>query len=147
MESILKLPQFWGFMGALMVFIRYSMKINYLYKVRADREKADNQMKVITALNDLVENKLMPAIKNLDDLMNYKVLPAIEKHEKALSDAAVMYSNTAEMMGGLKKQYDNFETRMANVTAGAGLIVKRLEAIETEVIDMKNGNVFVRTKK
>ena len=52
-----------------------------------------------------------------------------------------------DIMEILHNYYEEFKTQITRVQAGGSLIKDRLDKIESEVLQMKSGNVYVRTKK
>lgn len=149
MKEILALPGFWAFLGVLGGGVRYLIRVIFISKSKTNREKASldasvERIKADTAI------KIATSLKEVVD----KIKPLVEQHELAISQlnhsiiqAGGIEKDMTKMMLTLQVYYDNFQSRMNQVHAGGELIKDRLEKMETEIKQMKNGNVFIRNKK
>jgi len=135
MIELLKLPQFWIFLGtgitAAFGYARYRAKLNYMYTIKSEQFKVNSQIQMIELLKKVIED----------------IKPVIERHEKSIENLALIYANTTDMMGHLKNQYEGFEERMTSVSRGAGLVMEKLKGIQTEIVTIKDDLILVRTKK
>lgn len=139
-------PSFWGpafgFLTALTGAIRWLLKVTFVYRQRSNLQKA----RLESDVQKMKEDHLQKSISAIRDVID-KIIPVIEAHTKKLEDVDKMHAETLQMMKELKIQYGDFHSRIEKAQAGGGLIIKRLENIETEVINMKNGYILVATKK
>jgi len=129
---------FWVFMTTLVGAIRWLVKVIYVYKMKHTIFKNQMEMKVVDTLKKVVED-IKPMIERHE--------ASIGKLEVSIQNMAVIYSNMTEMMASLQKNYEAFESRMSKVSEGANIVMDRVRAMETEIINFKNGNIFIRTKK
>lgn len=139
-------PGFWGpaftFLTALVGASRWLLKVTFVYSQKANVQKARLDSDVQRMKDDHLQKTLL-ALKEIVD----RILPVIEAHTKKLEDIDRIHTDTIAMMSDLKTQYSTFHMKIETVHAGGNLLMNRLDKIETEIIDLKNGNILVRTKK
>lgn len=125
------------------------MKVYFMYKMKLVTHQATKASEVENLRRDVglqIADELNKVVATIN--------PILESHSKLLeqlqttvSNMAVIYANTAEMQDSLKAQFEGFKVGTSNVTQGAGLVMAKIKGLETEVINLKNDMILVRTKK
>ncbi len=142
MIELLQLPQFWICLGtvitAAFTYAKYRAKLNFMYTMKSETFKNNNQMQALALLSKVLED-IKPMIERHEQ--------CIAKLEKSISHMGIVYSDMTGMMATLKTQYVGFEKRMSTVTEGAGFVMTKLKNMETEIITIKDDLILVRTKK
>lgn len=141
-RDIVRDPAFWAFMTALVGSIRWLARVFYLYRrdnitkkyqleASIERLKTDNAFKILSELKEVV---------NKHELLICELNASVKEMSKT-------QVNMTGIMKTLSSQYIEFQNRMTNVSSGASLVMDKVKSIETEVLEMKSGNYFIRTKK
>lgn len=151
--DFLKDPRFWGpmfgFLTALMGFVRWLLRVAFVYRQKADLNKAhldssvekmktDNAIRLATTLKETID-KMKPTIEQ------HSIVLEGFKHSFDLMIA--IEADATKMMKDLKVQYGNFTSEIMKFSAIGDGLLGRMKNIETEVEILKSGNLFIRTKK
>ena len=147
-------PTFWGFLTAVAGAIRYLMRVQNMYRLRADRALNSYQMSLIRALDQQVK-EMKPVVE--------AHAKAIEEHTKivnAFQGSAIQITDSENritrqvddagvMMKALKTQFSTFQDTAFKQESLIIGFTKEIESIRTEILQLKkgSGNVFVTTKK
>lgn len=148
-----KNTDFWvalfGFLGTCVGSIRYLLRVGFVYRQRNNTQKATLDM-TVEKFKSTEAGKLVLSLKEAVD----KIQPLVLEHAKRLESFASsvievkqVEMNMVALLKDTRLEYSNLKAKLENVQAGGKEILNKMKTIETEVIEMKSGNIFVRTKK
>lgn len=144
---------FWGpaftFLTALVGSIRWLLRVIFSYRQRTNLHKAkldadlqkqnyDNTQKTILSLKAVID----------------QIKPIVEAHSEKLESFNASFEEmkkietaAVQMMKELKIQYGEFHSRITNANAGGQIVMKKLNHLETEITNLKNGHILIANKK
>lgn len=150
---------FWAglfsFLGSLIASSKWLIRGYFVSKQKSAQLQAHLDMG-LEKFKATEAGKFMVILKESVD----QIIPVMESHSKLIADHTSMVATLErsvktmslaqeemrEMMKTLKIQYDNFQSRMNSVTVGGEMVMEKLKGIETEVLHLKSGNIFIKTK-
>jgi hypothetical protein len=136
---------FWGFLTTVIGAARWLMKVAYAYRLRSEREKHSYSMELLKGLDATVK-AIRPVVES-----HTKIINSFQATAQEITNAEVRIlkcvGDSTAMMNELKVQYGNFKDVAQKSEAVSLTLIKEIEGIKTEIIQLKNGNIFVRTKK
>jgi hypothetical protein len=96
-----------------------------------EKVKLDTAIQITTSLKGVVDS----------------IIPIVHQHGEDIGELKIIHEKTNTMMSELSLQYESFQHNVAALNQGTTMALSRIKGIETEIIEMKSGNIFVRTKK
>lgn len=140
---------FWAFLTAMVGTMRWLARVVYIYNQKNLMVKA----KFDSSIEKLKSDNIDKAIASLKLTLG-NIEPMVKLHEikmgsldASLKNIALYESNLKSMTDDLQISYKNFNTIVPKITASGQLLMDRMVKLETEIIEFKNGDIFVRTKK
>lgn len=145
-------PAFWTFLTAIIGCVRWLMKVAYAYKLRALRKQKSYTAELLITLDATVK-EIRPIVEK-----HTKIIESFDLTAKAAANSEKLslehLISSQAMMLELKSQFTNLKTALTkSEQTSIGLLGEinsvrnELSFIKTEIIELKSGNIFVRTKK
>lgn len=149
-------PGFWtavatafSFLTAVVASIRWLLRVLYIYRQKNLLIKA----RLESSIEKLKSENIALAIEGLKKTIGH-IEPIVQIHEVKMGTLEVslkniesLERNLAFLTDELKIGYKNFNIIVPKITASGQLLLDRVQKMETEIINFKNGDFMVRTKK
>lgn len=134
-----------GFLGALVASVFGCIKYWIISQRKNNREKADRAMQLAEAVNATVI-KLNPIVQKHTEIISKfeDTAQKIFESEKQISAGAAAVDLSSKAM---KVLYAQATSEIRNSSAYLSNVVKEVEGLKTEILQLASGNIFVRNKK
>lgn len=149
-------PGFWGavaaafsFLTAVVASTRWLLRVLYIYRQKNLLIKA----RLESSIEKLKSENIALALEGIRKTIGH-IEPIVQIHqvkmgtlEVALKNIESLERSLALQTDELKSSYENFNRIIPKITASGQLLLDRVQKMETEIINFKNGDFMVRTKK